>query len=81
MTVRGWSMVRAQVVPYILGYAGVFGMLGIGAFVGAIYGILFGVLSVYIFLPLYAALCYFLFRRYSHSAGVKLAQIEASKYL
>ncbi|NHI82853.1 MAG: hypothetical protein EAX81_00930 [Candidatus Thorarchaeota archaeon] len=79
--IRGWSIVRAQVIPYILGYAGVFGMLGIGTLVGAVQGALIGILSVYIFLPIYAAICYFLFRRYSHSAGVKLAQIEASKYL
>ncbi|NHJ13063.1 MAG: hypothetical protein EAX95_05265 [Candidatus Thorarchaeota archaeon] len=79
--IRGWSIVRAQVIPYILGYTGVFGMLGIGAFVGFAQGSTIGILSVYLFLPLYAAICYFLFRRYSYSAGVKLAQIEASKYL
>jgi hypothetical protein len=81
MPIRGWSMLRAQLVPYLLGYVGVYSIIGAAAFVGGIYGELFGALSAYAVLGVVSLVGYLIFNRYSHSAGVKLAQIEASKYL
>ncbi|MHA2300563.1 MAG: hypothetical protein ACXACD_06380 [Candidatus Thorarchaeota archaeon] len=81
MPIRGWSMLRAQLVPYVLGYAGVYSIIGVAAIVGGIYGDLFGALSAYAVLGVFSLVCYLIFNRYSHSAGVKLAQVEASKYL
>jgi hypothetical protein len=81
MPIRGWSMLRAQLVPYILGYIGVYSMIGAAAFIGGFYGELLGTLSAYAVLGVFSLVCYLLFNRYSRSAGVKLAQIEASKYL
>ena len=81
MPIRGWSMLRAHLVPNLIGYSGVFGMFGVGMFVEAMYGELFGVLIAYAILPLFAFACYKLYSHYSYSAGLKLAQLEASEYL
>jgi hypothetical protein len=81
MPIRGWSMLRAQLVPYLLGYIGVYSIIGAAAFVRGFYGELLGTLAAYAVLGVFSLACYLLFNRYSRSAGVKLAQIEASKYL
>jgi hypothetical protein len=81
MPIRGWSMLRAQLIPYLLGYIGIYSIIGVAALAGGLYGDLLGALSAYAVLGIFSLVCYLLFNRYSHSAGVKLAQIEASKYL
>ena len=73
MPVRGWAALKAQFIPNILGFVGFSLIIGIGTF--------FGLLYSYVSTVLFAALCYHLFRNYTHSAGVRLAQIEASDYL
>ena len=73
MPVRGWAALKAQFIPNILGFVGFSLIIGIGTF--------FGILYSYVSTVLFAALCYRLFRNYTHSAGVRLAQIEASDYL
>ncbi|MCK5240073.1 MAG: hypothetical protein KAR33_11020, partial [Candidatus Thorarchaeota archaeon] len=73
MPIRGWSILRAQAIPMMLGFSGVMGILAIGVLLNPLYS--------YLITPAYAALCYALFRRYSRSAGIELAKIEASKYL
>jgi hypothetical protein len=73
MPVRGWAALKAQFIPNILGFVGFSLIIGIG--------LLFGILFSFVSTVLFAILCYHLFRRYTHSAGVRLAQIEASDYL
>ncbi|MHA2426267.1 MAG: hypothetical protein ACXAEF_15875 [Candidatus Thorarchaeota archaeon] len=73
MPIRGWSILRAQFIPMILGFGGVLGIIAAGIFLNP--------LIAYLIAPLYLAICYALFRHYSYSAGRKLATIEASKYL
>ena len=70
---RGWSSIRASLVPYALGYAGVFGMILAGVF--------FGVLYTYAILPVFVLFCWRLTTHYTRNAGLKLAQIDATKYL
>jgi hypothetical protein len=79
--IRGLSMVKAQLIPNMLGFIGVFGMLGLSTFVGMVQGPIIGILVVYGVLPVFILICYALFRRYAYSAGRTLAQVEASKYL
>ncbi len=73
MPIRGWSVVRAQFIPMILGFVGVFAVVLIGIFVNPIFS--------YPAALGFALLCMVLYRHYSRSAGLKLAQIEATKYL
>lgn len=73
MPIRGWSMVRAGLMPYILGFGGMFLMLTLGTFFNPLYS--------YLVLPVFSVLCLQVMRSYAHGAGVKLAQIEATKYL
>jgi len=81
MPIRGWSMLRAQLIPYVLGYIGIYSMVGVGLLVSALYGAVLGVVAGYAVIGLFGLVCYSLYNHYSHSAGVKLAQMEASKYL
>jgi hypothetical protein len=81
MPIRGWSMLRAQLVPYLLGYIGIYSIIGVASLAGGLYGVLLGTLSAYAVLGIFCVVCYLIFNRYSHSAGVKLAQVEATKYL
>jgi hypothetical protein len=81
MPIRGWSMLRAQLVPYLLGYIGIYSIIGVAAFSVGFYGEMLGTLSAYAVLGIFSVVCYYIFNRYSHSAGVKLAQVEATKYL
>ncbi len=73
MPIRGWSILRAQFLPMILGFVGVFSILLSGIFLNPIVS--------YLVAPVYMAVCYSIYRSYSRSAGIKLAQIEASDYL
>jgi hypothetical protein len=73
MPIRGWSMLRAGLMPYILGYGGVFLMLALGTFFNPLYS--------YLVLPVFSVVCLQVLRSYAHGAGMKLAQIEATKYL
>ncbi|MHA1902526.1 MAG: hypothetical protein ACXADL_01110 [Candidatus Thorarchaeota archaeon] len=73
MPIRGWSILRAQLIPYAVAYGGIFGMIGAGMFLTP--------LLSYIILPVFAVVCLQLLRHYTFSAGVRLAQIEADKYL
>ena len=73
MPIRGWSMLRAQFLPNIIGLMGLSLVLGLGIFVNPIYG--YGALSGF------CLICYSLFKNYSRSAGRKLSAIEATEYL
>jgi len=73
MPIRGWSMLRASLIPMMLGFSGIIGIVLLGEFLNPIFS--------YMVMPLFAGICYALFNHYSRSAGRKLATIEASKYL
>jgi hypothetical protein len=73
MPIRGWAALKAQIIPNILGFASISIIIGVGMFLGFLFS--------YVATVLFAALCYHLFRKYTYSAGVRLAQIEASDYL
>ncbi|RDE12286.1 MAG: hypothetical protein C4K49_10435, partial [Candidatus Thorarchaeota archaeon] len=73
MPIRGWSILRAQLLPNLLGYTGVFSML--------LAGMLIHPLFSYLILPVFCLACLQIMRTFAHSAGLKLAQIESSKYL
>ncbi|MFW9908568.1 MAG: hypothetical protein ACFFEF_08325 [Candidatus Thorarchaeota archaeon] len=73
MPIRGWSILRAQIIPMMLGFGGVFGIILAGVFLNPFYA--------YIAVPVFVILCFALFNHYTRSAGIKLAQLEASKYL
>ena len=73
MPIRGWSILRAQLLPNILAYVGIFGMLSVGMFVGftvAYFGLL-----------IYLLICFSLYRSNSGSAGRNLMKVEATAYL
>ncbi|MGV9170701.1 MAG: hypothetical protein ACOC38_12265 [Promethearchaeia archaeon] len=73
MPIRGWSILRAQLIPYLVGYVGIFGIVIAGIIAGPIYS--------YLILPVLLAVCWQLLQKYAHSAGVKIAQVEATEYL
>jgi len=73
MPIRGWSILRAQFAPMLLGFGGVSLMLAVGFF--------FNPLFTYLVLPVFSIVCLQIMKTYAHGAGVKLAQIEATKYL
>jgi hypothetical protein len=74
MPIRGiWAMVRAQLLPNILGFAGLGSMLALGLFFGPIY--------TYLTVPLFALLCVQLMRSYTGKAGRKLQTIELTEYM
>lgn len=73
MPIRGWSIIRASLLPTIIGYVGIFAILG----VGLIYGPLFSYLALLIF----SVICHQIFRSYTNSAGKRLNLVEASDYL
>jgi hypothetical protein len=72
MPIRGWSMLRATLMPNIVAFVGIFTILGVGVL---------NPLYSYIALPIFALFCLRLFHSYSQSAGRRLNQIEASDYL
>jgi hypothetical protein len=73
MPIRGWSMLRAQLLPNLLGFAGLSSILGLGVFLGPLFS--------YVALVPFGIICLKLSRHYARSAGIKLAQKEASDYL
>jgi hypothetical protein len=73
MPIRGWSMLRAQLLPNLLGFAGLSSILGLGVFLGPLFS--------YVALLPFGIICLKLSRHYAMSAGIKLAQKEASDYL
>ena len=73
MPIRGWSMLRAQMMPNIIGLMGLTAVLSVGIFVNPFYS--------YIALAGFCFICYLLFRSYSSSAGRRLVRIEATEYL
>jgi hypothetical protein len=73
MPIRGWSMLRAQFLPNVIGLMGLSLVLGLGIFVNPLYG--YGALAGF------GMICYSLFRNYCSSAGRKLSEIEATEYL
>jgi len=73
MPIRGWSILRAQLVPYLVGYVGIFGIVIVGIVVGPLYS--------YLILPVFLAVCWQLLQKYAHDAGVKIAKLEATEYL
>lgn len=73
MPIRGWSMLRAQLLPNLLGFAGLSSILGLGVFLGPLFS--------YVALVPFGIICLKLSRHYARSAGIKLAQKEASDYM
>ena len=73
MPISIWSLVRALILPLLLGYVGIFGMISIGLTMNVLY--------TYLALPGFALICYLLFRRNTRLAGLKLAKLDASEYL
>ncbi len=73
MPIRGWSMLRAQLLPNLVGFAGLSAVLGLGIFLGPLFA--------YAALLPFGYICLSLSRHYARSAGRKLAEKEASDYL
>jgi hypothetical protein len=73
MPIRGWSILRAQLLPNILGFTGLSIILGVGMFLGPLFS--------YVAVVPFGMICLGLSRRYARSAGIKLTQKEASDYL
>lgn len=73
MPIRGWSMLRAQLLPNMLGFAGLSAVLGLGIFLGPLFA--------YAALLPFGFICLNLSRHYARSAGVRLTEKEASDYL
>ncbi|MFW9768943.1 MAG: hypothetical protein ACFFEM_08980, partial [Candidatus Thorarchaeota archaeon] len=73
MPIRGWSMLRAHLLPNFIGFVGLSAILGIGLFTNPLYS--------YIAVLLFGLLCFQIARHYARSAGNKLSEIEASEYL
>jgi hypothetical protein len=73
MPIRGWSMLRAQLIPYLIGFSSLSIILGVGIFLNPLYSyaavLVFGLLSIRVA------------KHYARSAGNKLSEIEASDYL
>ena len=73
MPIRGWSMLRAQMIPNLIGFTGLSTVLGLGLFLGPLFG--------YIALVPFGLICLSLSRHYARSAGARLTTKEASDYL
>lgn len=73
MPIRGWAALKAQFIPNIIGFTGLSIIIGLSVFLGVLFS--------YAATVLFAVVCFHIFRTYTHSAGVRLAQIEASEYL
>jgi hypothetical protein len=73
MPIRGWSILRAQLLPNIIGFTGLSTILSFGLF--------FGPLFAYAALLPFGVICLSLSRHYARSAGIKLTHKEASDYL
>ncbi len=73
MPIRGWSILRAQLLPNILGFTGFSIILGLGLFLGPLFA--------YATLLPFGVICLNISRHYAKSAGNRLTQKEASDYL
>ena len=73
MPIRGWSMLRAHLLPNLIGFGGLSAILGVGLYLNPLYS--------YIAVLLFGLLCFRLAKHYARSAGNKLSEIEASDYL
>jgi len=73
MPIRGWSILRAQLLPNLIGFTGLSAVLGLGLFLGPLFS--------YVALVPFGVICLSLSRHYARSAGNKLTQKEASDYL
>jgi len=73
MPIRGWSILRAQLIPNLLGFTGLSAILGLGFFLGPLFA--------YVALVPFGLICLNLSRHYARSAGIKLTQKEASDYM
>ena len=73
MPIRGWSILRAQLLPNIIGFTGLSTILGLGLFLGPLFA--------YAALLPFGVICLGISRHYGRSAGNRLTQIEASDYL
>jgi hypothetical protein len=73
MPIRGWSILRAQILPNLIGFAGLSTLLGLGVFLNPFFA--------YLALVPFGLICLSLSRHYARSAGTKLTQKEASDYL
>ena len=73
MPIRGWSILRAQLLPNLIGFTGLSAILGLGLFLGPLFA--------YVALVPFGLICLSLSRHYVKSAGIKLTQKEASDYL
>lgn len=73
MPIRGWSMLRAQLLPNLIGFAGLSAILGLGFFLGPLFS--------YAAIVPFGVICLSLSRHYARSAGINLTQREASDYL
>lgn len=79
--IKGLAIIKAQLIPNAYGYMGLFGLVLGSTFIATVYGLLVGILALYLLLPVFALISLRLYRSYSFKAGVKLAQLEASEYL
>ncbi|MHA2396804.1 MAG: hypothetical protein ACXAC0_08870, partial [Candidatus Thorarchaeota archaeon] len=66
MPIRGWSILRAQLLPNILGFTGLSAILGLGLFLGPLFA--------YAALVPFGMICLNLSRHYARSAGIRLTQ-------
>jgi hypothetical protein len=73
MPIRGWSMLRAQLLPNLVGFTGLSSILGLGIFLGPLFA--------YLALIPFGVICLNISRHYARSAGMRLTQKEASDYL
>lgn len=73
MPIRGWSILRAQLLPNLLGFTGLSAVLGLGLFLGPLFA--------YVAVAPFGMICLSLSRHYAKSAGIKLTKKEASDYL
>ncbi|MFW9973823.1 MAG: hypothetical protein ACFFDQ_00970 [Candidatus Thorarchaeota archaeon] len=73
MPIRGWSILRAQLLPNLLGFTGLSLILSIGFFLGPIFA--------YVTLLPFGLICVNISRHYARSAGNRLTQKEATDYL
>ena len=68
-----WAMARTFLVPNLLGFAGIGGMIALGTFFNPLY--------TYLAVPLFAFICIQIMRSYVGKAGRKLQTIEATEYM
>jgi hypothetical protein len=73
MPIRGWSILRAQLLPNLLGFTGLSTILGLGFFLNPLFA--------YAILVPFVLICLSIARHYARSAGIRLTQKEASDYL